>query len=102
MKKTIQFSLLHALGIAIYVGLVATLMQNGDRLFGKMDHLVGPIGFLMLFTLSALVVGSLSLGKPIMLYLDGKKKEAVSLFLYTAGWLFLFTLITLVVAAVIS
>ena len=102
MKKICLFSFLHALGIAIYVSLVATLMQNGDRLFGEMNNVVGPIAFLMLFTLSAAIVGSLGLGKPILLFLDGKKKEAVSFFLSTVGWLLLFTIIALVIAAFVA
>lgn len=98
MKKT---GLLNALGTLVYIIVVATLIQNGDRLFGDMDNFVGPIAFLLLFTLSAVVVGSLVLGKPIMLYLDGKKKEAVTLFMQTASWLAGFTILTIVIAAVV-
>jgi hypothetical protein len=36
-----------------------------------------------------------------MLYLDGKKKEAISLVVATAGWLAIYTIISLVVLAVI-
>jgi len=45
----------------------------------------------MLFVLSATVVGSLVFGRPVYLYFEGKKKEAVALFLYTASFLALIT-----------
>lgn len=47
---------------------------------------------LLLLILSATVTGSLVLGRPILWYLDGKKKEAVSLFVATVGFLFLITI----------
>jgi hypothetical protein len=49
------------------------------------DTLVIPMVMMSLFTLSAAVMGYLFLADPIMLYLDGKKKEAVSFFLRTMG-----------------
>ena len=41
--------------------------------------------FLMLFVFSALLTGYLVLGKPIMMYVDGQKKEAVRLLFYTGA-----------------
>lgn len=96
MRKS---SFLNALGIVVYIIVIATIMQNGDRLFGAEDNFVTPIVVLMLFTLSAITVGGLVLGKPLMLYLDGKKKEAVAMFLQTAGWLAGFTVVAMVVTA---
>lgn len=99
MKKS---AFVNALGTLAYIMVVATIMQNGDRLFGEMDNFLGPIAFLLLFVLSAIVVGSLVLGKPLTLYLDGKKKEAVQLFLSTATWLAGFTAIALLVALILK
>lgn len=42
-----------------------------------------PITVLSLFVLSAAVMGYLFLAQPVMLYLDDKKQQAVSLFLQT-------------------
>jgi len=89
---------LNALGSLIYIALVATLMQNGDKIFGQMSNIIGPIAFLLLFVLSAFVVGGLILGKPLMMYIDGKKKEAVALFLSTSGWMAGFTILALLIA----
>jgi len=98
MKK----SFVNSVGVLVYVTIVASIMNNGDRLFGKTDTIYTGIAVLMLFTLSALVVGGLVLGKPVMLYLDGKKKEAVSLLMATAGWLAIFTVVFFIIMAVIN
>lgn len=96
MKK---ISFFNALGTAVYITIVATIMQNGNKLFGEKDNFVTPIAVLLLLTLSAITVGGLILGKPLMLYIDGKKKDAVAMFLQTAIWLAGFTVIALIVTA---
>lgn len=96
MNKT---SFLNTLGTVAYICVVTTIMQNGNKIFGEKDNFVTPIVFLSLFTLSAIVVGGLVLGKPLMLYFDDKKKEAVAMFLQTAGWLAIFTIVAMVVSA---
>lgn len=98
MEKMDKNGFLNALGALVYIALVGTLMQNGSKIFGETDNFITPIAVLLLFTLSAIVVGGLILGKPIMLYLDTKKKEAISLLISTALWLAGFTTITLLVA----
>ena len=89
---------LNALGTLVYVILVATLMQNGDRLFGQKDNFVSPIAFLLLLSLSAVIVGGFIIGQPLMRYLDGKKKEAIALLVSTVLWLAGFTVLTLFIA----
>lgn len=98
MKK---ISFLNALGTAAYITIVATFMQNASKLLGEKDNFITPIIILLLFTLSAITVGGLVLGKPLMLYFDGKKNEAVSIFLQTAGWLAGFTVLAIVISALI-
>jgi hypothetical protein len=51
---------------------------------------------LLLFVTSAAITGFLVFGKPVMLYIDGKKREAVSLLGYTIGILFLITLVVFI------
>jgi SNF family Na+-dependent transporter len=96
-SKLILISFLDALGTTVYIIGVAFIIKNGEKIFGKMDNFFGPIAFLLLFVLSAAITGSLVLGRPIILYFETKKIEAVKLFLYTLGWLFLITLIVFVV-----
>ncbi|MFA5155139.1 MAG: hypothetical protein WC453_01775 [Patescibacteria group bacterium] len=76
---------LDALGTVAYVALVSLVMNNAERFFGTTKTVVGPIAFLLLFVFSALVTGGLILGKPLMMYLDGQKKESVKLLLYTGA-----------------
>ncbi|MFA4941503.1 MAG: hypothetical protein WC582_02810 [Patescibacteria group bacterium] len=86
-------SLIHSLGVLIYVIIVAMIMSNGEKLFGKTDTFWSPIAFLMLFVSSALITSSLVLGRPIYLYFDGRKEEAIKFLFYTIGWLFIITFI---------
>jgi hypothetical protein len=70
-------------------------MFNGAELFGKTATFWVPVAMLLLFVLSATVVGALVLGRPIYFYLNGQKSDAIKLLLYTVCWLFIFTLIVL-------
>ena len=87
MNKLVQRSFFNALGVSVYIAAVATVIRNGEKVFGQMDNVLGPITFLLLFVISAAITGSLVIGKPVLMYLDGAKREAVRLFLYTVGWL---------------
>jgi hypothetical protein len=85
----VKTSFVHASLVTLYIALVATFMQNAERWFaGRMEEtILMPISFLMLLVLSAAITGSLVLGKPAMMYFNGQKSEAVTLFLYILGWL---------------
>jgi hypothetical protein len=97
MKNSIlKFAGLNALGTTLYILLVATFLSNTSRIFGgnSADNTaLIPTAMILLLVLSASVTGSLVMGRPILWYLDGKKKEAVSLFITTIGFLFFITLL---------
>ena len=76
---------INALAATAYISIVATIMFNGDRLFGPGKSVIIPIAILSLFTLSAAVMGYIFGFQPIQLFLDGKKKQAVNLFLQTVA-----------------
>lgn len=86
-KKIWGMGLLHALGVSAYVALVALIMTNGEKWFGKTHGILAPIAILMLLTLSAAVVGSLIFIRPALWTLGGQKKEALALLLATLSWL---------------
>ncbi len=91
----IKRSILNSLGVLAYISLVSLFMNNAEKMFGSVDDkFISPIVFLMLFVLSALVTSSLVLGKPILLYLDGLKKEGVRLLIYTGFSLFVLLLLS--------
>ena len=89
-----KIGLLQAVGLIGYISLIATVMQNGERLFGQMDNVVGPIVFLTLFSFSVLICALITLGYPFKLFWIKKKPlEALRLVGYMALFLFLFLLI---------
>jgi hypothetical protein len=75
-----------AIGLFLFYG---TLFKLGRNSF------ITPIAMLFLFVFSAALTSYLLLGMPARMYLDGKKKEALSLVTYTLGFFFVFTLIAL-------
>jgi len=74
---------INALAATLYITVVATIPFFGKQLFGDGKSFLIPIAMLSLFTLSAAVMGYLFLYQPLLLILDGHKKDAVKLFLQT-------------------
>ena len=95
-------SLLNSLGVFIYIVAIVSLLFNGNKLFGEEDNFLMPVVMLMLLVLSATITGFLVLGKPIMLYLENQKSDAIKLLAYTIGWLASFTVITLIILALLK
>lgn len=50
---------------------------------------------LLLFVFSAALTGALIFGRPILWYLDGKKREAILLFFYTLGCVLIIAIVAL-------
>jgi hypothetical protein len=73
----------NALAALLYIILVSSVMYFGSNFAEPEDSVLAPIAVLSLFTFSAGVMGYIFLSQPIQLYLDGKKKEAVNLFIKT-------------------
>lgn len=105
MKKEniLKYASLNALGTFAYVILI-TIFFYFARLgfFGDGNPIIIPMAMLMLFVFSAALTGSLVLGKPIMWYLDGKKREALKLFAYTLVALFILTVIAFIILIILS
>lgn len=99
--KTFRQSLPYSAGAVLYVAVVATVMRNAERLFsdGKPDSALAPIGMLLLLVVSAATMGMLVFGKPLMLYIDGKKREGVMMAVCTIGQLAAITILLFVVLA---
>ncbi len=100
--KLIKRSFLNVLGTVAYVSVVAVIMSHGSQIFGKKDTALTPVAVLMLFVLSAAVTGSLVAGKPLLMYLNNEKSDAIKLFIYTLCWLALATLILFAVMAIMN
>lgn len=91
-RQLILVSFGHALGVLVYTSAVAWIILNGQRIFAGPGSFWGPLSFLLLFVLSATVVGLLVLGRPGYLYFNREKKTGIVLLLCTVGWLFVFTI----------
>ena len=92
MNKIIKRAFVDAVGTATYIILVVSFIFSLQVLAPKEDIIIIPIAMLLLFVFSAALTGTLVFGKPIIMYLDGKRREAVSLVSYTLGFLFILTI----------
>ena len=89
-----------AVGELVYIFLVVLFMQNAQKILGNDQNIISMTAFLLLLVFSASFSGAMVLGKPIMLYLDGKKKEALTLFGFTLGWFLLFIIIAIIISVI--
>ena len=83
MKEAVRYAIVDSFGTALYVAVIASLMYSIEGGFFPEKTFLAPIAMLMLFVFSAAFTGILVFGKPIMWYIDGKKKEAIALLSYT-------------------
>ena len=102
-KKIIKQSMSFSLLAVIYIAIVVTVMNNADRIFGHVDKSVlAPVGFLLLLVVSVATMGMLIFGRPVMLYIDGKKREAVMMLVSTISALAIITVILFLVLALVK
>jgi|GEM_PF-958740 hypothetical protein len=94
-----KIALIQAMSLIAYCGLVALIFSRGNSWFGPMSWW-GPLLFLVLFVVSALISALVTLGYPVYLIWDKKQvKDGLRLIAYTAGWLALFVVIVIVILA---
>lgn len=80
---------LNSFAASVYIVLVVSLLNfttmNKSTPDSDSASIIIPIMIISLFTLSAAVMAYVFCYQPLMLYLDGKKEQAVKLFLQTLG-----------------
>ena len=91
--KLLFHALVNSLGVLVYTSLVAFLMNNGQKLVGPANNFWGPVAFLLLFVLSATIVGLLVLGRPGYLYFNGFRRDGILLLLFTISFLLVITIL---------
>jgi len=93
MNKTlIKSAAFHSFGVVAYVSLIAGLMRLIEKFLSNTpDTVFAPVAVLLLFVTSAAITGYLVVGQPLMLFLEGKKTEAVKQFGYNIAFMILFT-----------
>lgn len=84
MSKNPLFNALGASGYIILVVSVMTLLSHTQK--NKPDTFLAPVLFLSLFTLSAAVMAYVFFYQPLQLFLEGKRKRAVNLFLQSVAY----------------
>jgi hypothetical protein len=99
MKLFLKYGGTHALATGAYVICVALFLSRAEQFFGQEKTLFIPIAMLLLLIFSVALVGSLIFGRPILWYLDGKKKEAVALLACTLAILFVLVVLAFVALA---
>lgn len=101
-KKLFLKSFRNTTCAAIYIFLVSQLMQSGDKIFGKSaNSAIGGLVVLLLFSLSAAVVGGLIFGESVIQLIDNKKRNAIMSAIYSVGWLGFYTIIGILVLIII-
>ena len=93
MERIAKRALINALGTVAYVLLIASFMFSLQDIAPKGDTIFVIASILLLLVCSAAITGFLIFGKPIMFYIDGKKREALSLLTYTLIMIVLTTLL---------
>ncbi len=90
MKLTpFKAGLLEAVGLAIYVAAFSATAHWAQRYLADSQIRPSPWGpmalFLLAFVISALVCSIIALGYPTLLFLEGKKREAIRVVLWCAA-----------------
>lgn len=87
--------IINALSASVYIILVVSVMTFVTQpLKNKPDTFFAPITVLFVLTLSVAVMAYLFFYQPLLFFIEGKRKEAVNLFVKTVG---IFAVITIVV-----
>lgn len=90
--------IVNSLAAFFYITCIASFFYLANHFLSSKpsNSFLAPIALLSLYTLSAAVMGYLFLYQPAQLFLDGKRKEGVNLFLKTVGSFGVITLLALV------
>ena len=99
-KKLLARTFKTTICATVYIYVISQVLLNGAVLFNGVQQIVGSFVILLLFVLSAAIVGSLVLGDSIILISKGKTKEGVTSAIYSVGWLCAYTLISLILLSV--
>jgi hypothetical protein len=97
MREIKKTALINSIATAFYVIAVGCFMYFGSLIkLGRANTFLVPVTLLLLFVFSAAITGFLIFGKPTQMYVDGKKKEALSLLTYTLTFFSIITFIAII------
>lgn len=98
-KRLVGFSALSAAAAAAYIALVALFLSEGETLFENVSGPFAPMVLLMLLVASVAVMAVLFFGRPAMLFMEGKRKEAALSVVWTVGLFLGATFVTIAALA---
>lgn len=97
MNKIRKMALINAGLTTLYIVGVGCFMYYGNSIkIGKTNAFLAPIVLLLLLVMSASITGFLIFGKPALMYIDGKKKEALSLLAQTLTFFSIITFLAII------
>lgn len=88
--------IINALSACAYIILIVSVMTSLQTQSSKPDTFLAPMIALSLLTLSAAVMAYIFFYQPLQLLLEGKKKEAVRLFVQTVAIFAIFPAVVLI------
>ena len=94
MTKNPIINAFSASAYIILVAFVINFISQTQR--NKPDTFFAPVVFLSLLTLSVTIMAYIFFYQPLQLFIEGKKKEAVKLFVQTLGVFGIITAVVLV------
>lgn len=101
MNKIIKRALIDSVLTADYIVIISGFIYSLRFIMPKEDSAIIPIAMLLLFVFSAALTAILVFGKPAMIYLNGKKKEAIKLLAYTMAFLFIITILAFILMIIL-
>src|SRR3989344_3019329 len=102
MNSILKTAFVNSGATALYIVLLVSAIFYAPKFVPEPGFtILIPIGMLLLFVFSAALTGLLVLGRPILWYLDGKKKEVISLLIHTLAILFGFLLVAFILTIVL-
>jgi len=75
----------NALLAAGYIAILVLSLSQLEHIAPKEDNILMPMGAISILVLSAAIMGFLFFYQPVILLIENKKAEALSLFLRTVG-----------------
>lgn len=91
--KILAYAFMNSFFTAVYIIAISFFMNYIGSYIEKSNDVFGMISILMFFVISAAITGSLVLGRPILWYFSGKKKEGVYLIVFTLGILIIIAIL---------
>lgn len=88
---------LQATGLFIYITLIAQVLINANKIFAPVGSFLGPMAFLLLFVVSAIISGFLVLARAGFLFWEKRYTEAFTLVGWTLVWSVLYLIVVFLI-----